>query len=163
MNASSRTIEVIRVRDGRVHTASDRVAAEAPLEVRLNGHPFAVIMRTPGADIDLAAGFLFTEGVIRTAADVQRIEEPERKDVVNAVLSRSRAEALPDLLGSRRNVAQHSSCGMCGRRTLESLKIDTPPLDVEWQLDAAVIARMPDMLRKAQHAFDETGGLHAAG
>jgi len=119
-------------------------------------------MRTPGADADLAAGFLFAEGVIRSAADIQRVEGPD-SSVVNVVLSRSRAEILPDLLDTRRNVVQHSSCGLCGRRTLESLDIDVAPLAVCWHLDFKVVGRFPAALREAQHAFDEAGGLHAAG
>ena len=163
MHESTRPVELMRMADGRLDAASDRVAVEAPLEVRLNGHPFAVIMRTPGADADLAAGFLFTEGVIRSAADIQRVDASDDTSALNVVLSRSRAEILPDLLDARRNVAQNSSCGLCGRRTLESLDIDGPPLAVDWHLDVGVVARFPAALRHAQHAFDETGGLHAAG
>jgi FdhD protein len=163
MNESSREVDLQRFAGGRVDATTDRVAVEAALEVRLNGHPFAVIMRTPGADADLAAGFLFSEGVIRSAGDVQRIETPEDPSVLNVVLSRSRAEILPELLDSRRNVAQNSSCGLCGRRTLESLDVDAAPLALEWHLAADVVAQFPTALRQAQHAFDETGGLHAAG
>ena len=170
MTESSRGVELVRIGDGRADVARDRVAVEAPLEVRLNGHPFAVIMRTPGADTDLAAGFLLSEGVVRSAADIQRIDlsegtgtPPEVINVLNVVLSRSRAEILPDLLDGRRNVAQNASCGLCGRRTLESLEIDRPPLTVEWHLDVGVVRGLPEALRRAQHAFDQTGGLHAAG
>ena len=163
MEESSRTVELMRFADGRLDVARDRVAVEAPLEVRLNGHPFAVIMRTPGADIDLAIGFLFTEGVIRSADDFQRVDAPDEAGAVNVVLSRTRAEILPDLLGTRRNVVQNSSCGMCGRRSLESLDVDRPPLDVDWRLAVDVIAGYPAALRRAQHAFGETGGMHAAG
>lgn len=163
MSEGTRSVDVVRLADGRFENAADRVAVEAALEVRLNGHPFAVIMRTPGADADLVAGFLLSEGVIRSADDVHRLDRPDADGVLNVVLSRSRAEILPDLLEGRRNVAQNSSCGMCGRRTLESLEIDRPPLAVEWHLDTTVLAGLPAALRRAQHAFDETGGLHAAG
>ena len=163
MNDSSRRVELMRMADGRLEKASDRVAIETPLEVRLNGHPFAVIMRTPGDDADLAAGFLFSEGVIRSSDDVQRIDLPDGSDALNVVLGRSRAEILPDLLGMRRNVVQNSSCGLCGRRSLESLEIDRAPLEVHWHLDASVVSGFPAALRQAQRAFDETGGLHAAG
>jgi FdhD protein len=160
---SSHNVEVLRIAEGRARAASDRVAVEAPLEVRLNGHSFAVIMRTPGADADLAAGFLFTEGVIRSAGDVQRYEPVDDGRSLNVVLGRSRAEILPELLDGRRNVAQNSSCGLCGRRTLESLDTNLPPLALQWQLDIDLVARLPALLRRAQHAFDATGGLHAAG
>jgi len=163
MTESTRSVDLVRLADGRFEHAADRVAVEAALEVRLNGHPFAVIMRTPGADTDLVAGFLLSEGVIRSADDLHRLDRPDADGVLNVVLSRSRAEILPDLLEGRRNVAQNSSCGMCGRRTLESLEIDRPPLVEEWHLDPTVLAGLPAALRRAQHAFDETGGLHAAG
>ena len=163
MTESTRSVDLVRLADGRFEHAADRVAVEAALEVRLNGHPFAVIMRTPGADADLVAGFLLSEGVIRSADDLHRLDRPDTDGVLNVVLSRSRAEILPDLLEGRRNVAQNSSCGMCGRRTLESLEIDRPPLVEEWHLDPTVLAGLPAALRHAQHAFDETGGLHAAG
>jgi FdhD protein len=163
MTDSTRRVDLTRLADGRFEHDVDRVAVEAALEVRLNGHPFAVIMRTPGADADLTAGFLLSEGVIRSADDLQRLDRGDAEGVLNAILSRSRAEILPELLDGRRNVAQNSSCGLCGRRTLESLEIDRPPLAVEWRLDAAMLAALPAALRRAQHAFDETGGLHAAG
>jgi FdhD protein len=163
MTQSSHSVEVVRIVEDRAEAAGDRVAVEAPLEVRLNGHPFAVIMRTPGDDANLAAGFLFTEGVIRSGGDIQRLDATEDNKVLNAVLSRNRAEILPDLLDARRNVTQNSSCGLCGRRTLESLDVDLPPLTANWHLDASIVAGFPTALRGAQYAFDETGGLHAAG
>src|SRR5688500_8029053 len=140
MHESARRVDLMRVAGGRADMTSDSVAVEAPLEVRLNGHPFAVIMRTPGADADLATGFLFAESVIRSAADLQRVDEAGDMSTVNAVLSRSRAEILPDLLDSRRSVVQNSSCGLCGRRTLESLAIERPALVTEWQIDAGVVS-----------------------
>lgn len=163
MSESARRVDVMRVADSRVDAASDSVAVEAALEIRLNGHPFAVMMRTPGADADLAAGFLFAESVIRSAADIQRVDAADAASALNVVLSRSRAEILPDLLDTRRNVAQNSSCGLCGRRTIESLEIDRPPLTVEWELDIDTVSGFPAALRHAQETFAETGGLHAAG
>ena len=162
MTESSRRVDVLRIAGDRLDCASDRVAVEAPLELRLNGYPFAVIMRTPGTDADLAAGFLFAEGVVRSSDDIQRVE-PIDAFTVNVALGRSRAEVLPQLLDARRGVVQNSSCGLCGRRQLESLEIDRPPLAMEWRLPADVIVGLPQALRSAQHAFDETGGLHAAG
>ena len=140
----------------------DRVAAEVPLEVRLHGEPFSVIMRTPGADTDLAAGFLLSEGVVRAAADIASIDSAT-PDIVDVMLSPLRATILPELLGQRRQVAMNSSCGMCGRRSLESLTVDGPPLGITWTMSVQTIVRLPHLLRDAQRAFAETGGLHAAG
>jgi FdhD protein len=156
---------VVRVRRGGRDAsgeADDQVAVESPLEVRLHGEPFSVIMRTPGADRDLTAGFLFSEGVIRSAADLVGISLLT-ESVVDVRLSDDRAQQVPAYLDSRRQVATNSSCGMCGRRSLESLEIDEPALGAHWTVDADVIAGLPERLRAAQVTFDETGGLHAAG
>lgn len=155
--------DVVRVKEDRTKPAVDRVATELPLEVRLEGEPFSVIMRTPGADDDLAVGFLFTEGVIRNAREVRRVEPTEVPNVINVRLSRERAEILPELLGQRRQVTTNSSCGMCGRRTLESLEVNAPPLAARWSVRSDLVASLPDTLRAAQWTFAETGGLHAAG
>jgi FdhD protein len=156
-------VDVLKAEAQRTIAATDRVAEEVPLEVRLHDEPFSVIMRTPGADVDLAAGFLFTEGVVRRSDDIERIDVGKAPNIVNVTLGSDRAAVLPDVLGQRRQVAMNSSCGMCGRRTLESLTIDGPPLASRWTVDADTIARLPNVLRDAQRAFAETGGLHAAG
>jgi len=153
--------DVIRVGGDGATTAADQVAREAALEVRLNGEPFSVIMRTPGADRDLATGFLFTEGIIRTAADVQGVSAPA-PDVIDMTLSPSLAASVPALAGTRRQVTLNSSCGMCGRRSLEALEVQAAPLPVGWHVAAAVVAGLPEALREAQPVFAETGGLHAA-
>lgn len=163
MSDTFRAFDVVRVEEERTNPAADRVAVELPLEVRLEGEPFSVIMRTPGADQDLAVGFLFTEGVIRNAGEIRRVELAEAPNVINVRLSRERAEILPELLGQRRQVTTNSSCGMCGRRTLESLEVNAPPLPARWSVRSDVVASLPDTLRAAQRTFDETGGLHAAG
>jgi FdhD protein len=156
-------VDVLRADAQRATQATDRVAEEVALEVRLHGEPFSVIMRTPGADLDLTAGFLFTEGVVRDASDIAALNAGAAPNVVDVTLSPARAAVVPDLLGSRRQVAMNSSCGMCGRRSLESLEIDAPPLAVRWTVASDTIGRLPDQLRDAQSVFAETGGLHAAG
>src|SRR5206468_271030 len=124
--------DVVRVDDRGTRSAVDHVAAEQPLEVRLEGVPFSVIMRTPGADEDLAVGFLYSESVILRAGDIRRVESTDSPNVINVRLSRERAEILPELLGQRREVVMNSSCGMCGRRTLESLDVKAPLLAASW-------------------------------
>jgi FdhD protein len=158
-----RSVDMLHVEGGRATPASDRVAVEVPLEVRLQGEPFAVIMRTPGDDRHLAVGFLFTEGVLRGVGDLARVEETESPDIINVRVTPQRAEIVPELLGQRRNVAMNSSCGLCGRRTLESLAIDRPALVPRWTVSSETILSLPDRLREAQQAFSETGGLHASG
>jgi len=151
----------------------DRVATEEPLEVRLHGRPFAVIMRTPGADRELAAGFLLSERVIAGADDVGAIEHgmnrvggqlPMRSEnIVNVTLAGAAVERLERVMSDRRKVTTNSSCGLCGRLTIESLRSDAPALQGGWRIDPRTLASLPDRLRAAQDVFDATGGLHAAG
>ena len=164
-----RPIDVTRVRNGERAEATDRAATEEPLEIRLHGRPFAVIMRTPGADRELAAGFLLAEGVLGGAEDLGAIEyctdrtvgKPS-ENVVDVRLSGAAAKGLDRILAERRQVTTNSSCGLCGRLTIESLRSDAPPLVCRWTIDRRTLAALPDRLRAEQAVFDETGGLHAA-
>jgi FdhD protein len=162
VNDPVRSVELVRVDGERRETLSDRVAVERPLEVRLSGEPFSVIMRTPGDDRHLAIGFLFSEGIVRTALDVESFHGVEGSDVIDVRLSSDRVHILAEVLGTRRNVTMNSSCGMCGRRTLESLDVPGAPLETRWTIPAAVVTSLPGQLARGQQAFAETGGLHAA-
>ena len=169
MPEAFRRVDVVRVKSGVRAVDRDRAATEEPLEVRLHNRSFAVIMRTPGADRELAAGFLLAEGVLKNADDLGTIEyctdpaadHPE--NIVNASLANRSPEALEALLVERRNVTTNSSCGLCGRLTIESLRSDLPPLSSTWTIAASAVVEIPDRLRQAQAVFEETGGLHAAG
>lgn len=162
-------VEIVRVHEGTRTSDVDRAAAEEPLEVRLHGQPFAVIMRTPGADRDLAAGFLLAERVLKSADDLGTIEycrDPSAapaENIVNVTLVGRSASDLDRLLEQRRKTMIGSSCGLCGRLTIESLKSDVDPLRIEGSIRASVVSALPHRLRDAQAVFEETGGLHAAG
>jgi len=176
---------VVRVHDGARVSHVDRTAVEEPLEIRLHGQPFAVIMRTPGADKELAAGFLLAERVIHSADDLGVIEyctdtQPQSsprslsekvtadsapsavafRNVVNVTLADP--SHLERLLADRRNVQTNSSCGLCGRRTIESLASDAAPIRADITIPSSIIVTLPHRLRAGQAVFDETGGLHAA-
>jgi FdhD protein len=161
---SIRAVDVVRVdRRGRRAPARDRTAVEEPLQVRVNGEPFAVIMRTPGADRDLTAGFLFSEGVVAAAADIARMEAaPNGHGPAHNVLDVTVAGPGATPRVARRLVTTGSSCGLCGRQTIESLTVRAPRLAAAWTIAAAVVAALPARMREAQRAFDATGGLHAA-
>jgi FdhD protein len=193
VTAALKPVDVVRVRDGARIAVIDRAATEEPLEVRLHGRPFAVIMRTPGADRELAAGFLLAERVIRTADDLGTIayctEQVRRKgdearltadttyedgasqdteptyaeNVVNVTLAEDRRAHVERALAERRQVTTSSSCGLCGRLTIESLAVDVGPLPVRERIPAQLVTTLPDRLRAAQAVFDDTGGIHAAG
>ncbi len=162
-------VDLTRVRSGLNSIDSDHVATEAPLQVRLSNQPFSVIMRTPGSDRELTAAFLFSEGLVKRAADLVPIEcgadsrGEHAGNIVDVTLTHQSVITPDRLLAERRNVTTNSSCGMCGRVTIESLRIDAPPLSVSWTVAAPTLIGLPDQLRLAQTVFDSTGGLHAAG
>lgn len=139
------------------------------MEVRVNGAPFAVIMRTPGADRDLAAGFLLAEDVIRTGDELLTIElcedttEEGRGNTLNVTVGGDAIERLATRLGERRQVMMTASCGLCGRRTIESLRARVAAVDGRWTVPAGVVRALPARLRESQSVFETTGGLHAAG
>jgi len=139
------------------------------MEVRVNGEPFAVIMRTPGADRELAAGFLLAEDVIRGSEELATIEycqdaeEEARANTLNVTVVGDALERLEARLSDRRQVTMTASCGLCGRRTIESLRQRVPSANGQWVVSAAVVRALPRRLREAQSVFETTGGLHAAG
>ncbi|MDQ0964499.1 FdhD protein [Streptomyces sp. B4I13] len=162
---------VLRIRDGAPSTRPDTLVAEEPMEIRLDGRPLAVTMRTPGDDFALAAGFLVSEGVVSRASDVTNIvycagathDGGNTYNVVDVRLAPG--VPLPDIT-LERNVYTTSSCGLCGKASLDAVRTtarwpiaDAPPVRVTPDL----LARLPDRLRAAQEVFDRTGGLHAAG
>ncbi|MEU5832523.1 formate dehydrogenase accessory sulfurtransferase FdhD [Streptomyces diacarni] len=161
---------VIRVRDGAVSTRPDTLVAEEPLEIRLNGKPLAITMRTPGDDFALAAGFLVSEGVISAADELATIvycggARDEGGNTYNVVDVRlAPGVPVPDI-ALERNVYTTSSCGLCGKASLDAVRTTT-----RWQLEAErpnglgidLLAALPERLRAAQRVFDRTGGLHAA-
>jgi len=163
-----RRVPVTRVTAGHVTHTSDVAAAEEPLDVRLHGRSFAVIMRTPGEDRALAAGFLLSERIIRSADDIGAIEHCRHPDeskahhVVDVYLRGGAAARVPEMLENRRQVIANSSCGVCGRATIDELRAGIAPLAVAWSVDVAVIRQLPDRLRARQSTFEETGGLHGA-
>jgi FdhD protein len=147
----------------------DLVAVEEPMEVRINGASFAVIMRTPGADRDLAAGFLLAEEVIRSADEIGSIEHCQdatdegRDNTINVTVTGDAVNRLDARFADQRRVMMTSSCGLCGRRTIESLQSRVAAVRGDWTVAADVIAALPNRLRASQAAFESTGGLHAAG
>ena len=163
-----RSVTVRRVRGEEVSDRSDSVAVEEPLEIRVHDRAFAVIMRTPGADRHLTAGFLLAEGVISCADDLGAVEHcrhpdhPDAHNVVNVFLIGQAAVSLPSKLGERRNVIANSSCGICGRVTIESLRTRAEPLAVSFTMSRDSVLLLPRLLRERQPLFDETGALHAA-
>ena len=140
----------------------DEFAMEEPLEIRVDNHPVSVTMRTPGHDAELAAGFLVTEGLIKKRGDVLKIEpHPRNKDknIINIFLAPDVAVNLEQLT---RHVFASSSCGLCGKATIESVHQHFPKIKSKVSVAAKTILGLPEKLRGSQETFERTGGLHAA-
>jgi FdhD protein len=153
---------VLRYNDGVVTTAPDELAPEEPLEIRVRGRAVSVTMRTPGHDAELAAGFLLSEGIVRGKDDVLRVEPCGRNEdgnLLNVVLA---PEVPVDFERLTRHVFASSSCGLCGKATIEAVRTTFPPVESDVRVDAATLVRLPEVMRAAQPAFDQTGGVHAA-
>ena len=151
--------------EGKIVRKSDCLAAEEPLEIRIGDKPLSVTMRTPGHDLELAAGFLFTEGFVTGRKQIVSLDqasdgEQNRGNVVRAVLA---PEATPDFEKMRRHFFAASSCGICGKASIDSVRARTlEPPNADFRLDAEVLILLPESLRESQAVFGRTGGLHAA-
>ncbi len=154
--------------DGAVRRR-DTVAVEEPLEVRLNGDSFLVTMRTPGDDIDLVHGLLYSEGIIATREDILTARYcdgtgPDGLNTYNVLDITLAQHVIPPSPENRRNVVTTSACGVCGTTTIDQVVQEARhALDPDFRVPVAVVSAAPDRLREHQRAFDKTGGLHAAG
>ena len=150
--------------DGAARRIEDHLAAEEPLEIRIDGRPLTVTMRTPGHDEELAAGFFWTEGIIESATQIREIRRitPEgaaRDNIVSVELGERTFE--PENL--QRNFFAASSCGICGKASIEAIRVRglTPP-NAAFKVDPELLCEFPARLRTQQRVFGRTGGLHAA-
>lgn len=166
MNHAISSATVTRYRDGNLADAPDWLAREEPLEIRVRGQSIAVTMRTPGDDDELAAGFLFTEGLLKTRLDVVEIapcqagQNSQRGNILNVFLA---PHVELDLERLTRHTFASSSCGLCGKASIEAVHQHFPPIDSDLQAAPDFISKLPESLRGAQASFSKTGGLHAAG
>ena len=165
MSTPSTTVKITRVTATDATDTTDMVAREEPLEIRIEGRSVAITMRTPGHDLELAAGFLYTEGVIDGPDDIQamaHIDDPTdpKGNTIDTVL----ASGVP---AARRTVADRalfasSSCGVCGKETIDRLLVGAAPLTNRISPAPKVLLSLPQRLRADQSVFEQTGGLHAA-
>lgn len=157
---SIRHIPLIRHGPDGSRPASDKLAVEEPLELRLDGHPVSVLMRTPGHDKELVAGFLITEGIVSSLLHIRKIEE--RPDE-NRILVFLQEDVQVDLKRLTRHLFTGSSCGLCGKATLEAILTHSPRIPSAPEIADEVILSAPKKLRASQSIFESTGGIHAAG
>jgi len=162
-----RDVESVRIvsldADGATEL-SDDVVVEEPLEIRVNHMSLGVTMRTPGDDFDLAAGLLFTEGLIDSAAEIGTIaycpdeDDPQLKNVVNVTIANPKRP-----LGPVRKTWANSSCGICGKATIDSIRQDARYIRGTISVACQILGELPARLRVRQVNFSKTGGIHAAG
>jgi FdhD protein len=144
----------------------DLVVAEEPLEIRIGGESLVVTMRTPGDDLDLAAGLLFTEGVITSIDDVAALTHGgeavgrDRENVVEVTAARGRAL---EVAGARRVLRATAACGLCGKESIAAVRRRIPPISDDTRVPLSVVLGLPAAIRASQPVFAATGGLHAVG
>lgn len=167
---SSVTAQVIKVSENGASSLTDRVAAEEPLEIRLDYKgdtgrkikSISVTMRTPGNDAELATGFLYTEGIVNAADDIVSIENTDEKNgnVVKVTLANG---VVPDIDKLERNFYTTSSCGVCGKSSIEAVRVACNILDTkdDIKIRPDLLYTLPAQLRRHQEVFEQTGGLHA--
>lgn len=138
---------------------SDRVACEQPLQITVDGTPVAVVMRTPGHDGDLVRGFLLTEGLVNSLDEVARVDLEAKQNHALVFLG---DDVVLDHERLSRNLYSASSCGICGKASIDAIQQNAPPIEAGFTVSTATVLVLPDALRAEQEVFANTGGLHAA-
>ena len=143
--------------------STDELAVEEPLEIRIDSRTIVVTMRTPGHDDELAAGFLFTEGLIRSRDDVRSIRKNARNRTGNSLDVFLPPQVAVDFARFKRHGFASSSCGVCGKESIREVRRRMKPVRSRLAVEGKLLLQLPERLRAAQPTFERTGGLHAAG
>ena len=151
---------ILRIDATGTTEVDDVLAIEEPLEIRVNDTPVSITLRTPGEDFDLAAGFLFSESILRGAGEVDSYRHWGSPNVVRVSL---REDVRPGLQRLQRHFYSTSSCGVCGKVSIDALRAQTTPLQSPFRVSRDVVNALPEQLRLQQTSFEATGGIHAAG
>lgn len=154
--------KILRWENSVLKKTEDELSIEEPLEIRIDNHPISITMRTPGNDDELAAGFLLTEGLLKSRDEILKIKPyPRNEDgnVINVFLS---PDVAVDLKKLTRHVFASSSCGLCGKATIKAVQQQFPKIKSRLRVSAKTLLGLPEKLRSAQETFARTGGLHAA-
>ena len=167
MRPPERSIELTQVTewdDRNVRSIQDSLAAEEPLEIRVGGSPLTVTMRTPGNDLELAAGLLLTEGIIQSRDQITSIRSTVQQNGTTANIVEEDLKDTPfDSADLQRNFFAASSCGICGKTSIGAIRRrDLRPPDPAFRVDPEMLCALPERLRTQQEVFSRTGGLHAA-
>lgn len=161
----SSLVKVLKYKGVQALTFPDQVATEEPLEIRVNGKSLSITMRTPGHDKELAAGFLYTEGIIHSPKDITDIvgcQNPKSDLDENTINVFLRKGAAFDPSKLTRHFYTSSSCGVCGKASLEAVRHNFKPVKSKFKIPKKILFSLPEKLRAAQETFEKTGGLHAS-
>ncbi len=164
----AKSVEITKLRGDRAQQMVDFVAVEEPLQITVDGVPIAVVMRTVGDDVDLVMGFLITEGIISSVSAVSRIDLEQKQ---NHALVFLYDDVEVDLARLQRNLYSASSCGICGKASMDEIFLQIHPdnqselqgVKSKFRISHEVLRAAPDKLKSSQDVFEQTGGLHAAG
>jgi FdhD protein len=149
--------------EGAVTRVQDYLAVEEPLEIRIGKTPISVTMRTPGHDLELTAGFLLTEGIIANGSEIKKLEPVASAKAGNTVMAELEREGSAASSELQRNFYAASSCGICGKATIESIRVrGVKSPNAEFTISPDLLCALPEKLRESQAVFGRTGGLHAA-
>lgn len=175
MTSQVRSVQVKKISNEKQESTPDLLAMEEPLEIRIGFGPMndrqqkkiSVTMRTPGHDFELASGFLFTEGIIQNFDQIESIKycedvgkQEEKENVVRVEL---KSDVTIDFEKLQRHFYTSSSCGVCGKSSIDSVRVTCKKLNDNFSVSSSVVHTLPEVLRKAQRVFEYTGGLHAVG
>ncbi len=177
MQQQTSTKQVTRWHQSEPTCTEDELVVEEPLEIRVGEQSLIVVMRTPGHDFELAAGFLYTESLIKSVDDIEIItyckddntttRTGEQNDFSTNMQNIVNVRLVKTLdleeQGWQRNFHANASCGLCGKMTIESVRLQVEPIGSAFRLNQSVFYKLNDQLRAAQSVFEKTGGLHAAG
>ena len=165
-------VEILRFSDGKISHLKDLVSVEEPVSIvvesmnekgETDSKPLSITMRTPGNDIDLVSGFLFTEGVIKSPEDIKEIKISEESENAEVLVKLNEHVSI-DWERLKRSFYTSSSCGVCGKNSIEAVKTVCPIIlpQKQWQISRKILSQLPQSLRKVQAGFDQSGGIHAA-
>ncbi len=160
MSPSDTSFQIQKWHTGEAINSEDWVAREVPLQIVIDGRSLAVVMRTPGEDEKLVMGFLITEGIIQNPSQVSRIDLEARENHALVFLA---DDHVIDWERLTRHLFSASSCGLCGKATIEAIMQTHPAISSDLKISPKILLHAPDTLRDAQRTFASTGGLHASG
>lgn len=159
MSQESSGYGVWKYEGGSAKQVEDLIACEEPLQITVDGTPVAVVMRTPGNDVDLVHGFMLTEGLVASLKDVVKVDLERAKNHAYVFLA---DDVVLDHERLSRNLFSASSCGICGKASIEAIQCHAPAIDSDFEVSDEVLLGLPDLIRLEQEVFSNTGGLHAA-